>query len=54
MLPKKLILDLNRFKEMPEKIAGAAVTDRNTIAVRNDNDSDSEDSKYDEQSNNVD
>ncbi len=53
VLPKTLILDLNRFKEMPEKIEGVAVIDRNTIAVSNDNDFDSEESKYDEQGNNV-
>ena len=53
VLPKSLLLDLNQFKEMPEKIEGLAVIDRNTIAVANDNDFDSEESKYDEQGNNV-
>ena len=53
VLPKSLLLDLSRFKEMPEKIEGLAVIDRNTIAVANDNDFDSEESKYDEQGNNV-
>ena len=53
MLPKTLVLDLNQFKEMPEKIEGVTVIDRNTIAVANDNDFDSEESKYDEQGNNV-
>ena len=38
---------------MPEKIEGVAVIDRNTIAISNDNDFDSEESKYDEQGNNV-
>ena len=53
MLPKTLVLDLNQFKEMPEKIEGVTVIDRNTIAVANDNDFDSEESKYDEQGNNI-
>jgi hypothetical protein len=52
VLPKTLILDLNQFQEMPEKIEGIAVIDRNTIAVANDNDFDSEESKYDEEGNN--
>lgn len=52
-LPKSLVLDLSRFKEMPEKIEGLAVIDRNTIAIANDNDFDTEESKYDEQGNNV-
>ena len=52
-LPKTLVLDLNQFKEMPEKIEGVTVIDRNTIAVANDNDFDSEESKYDEQGNNI-
>jgi Esterase-like activity of phytase len=53
VLPKTLVLDLNQFKEMPEKIEGVTVIDRNTIAVANDNDFDSEESKYDEQGNNI-
>ena len=53
VLPKTLVLDLNQFKEMPEKIEGIAVIDRNTIAVANDNDFDSEESKYDEHGNNI-
>ena len=53
VLPKSLLLDLNQFQEMPEKIEGLAVIDRNTIAVANDNDFDSEESKYDDQGNNV-
>ncbi len=52
-LPKSLVLDLSRFKDMPEKIEGVAVIDRNTIAISNDNDFDSEESKYDEHGNNV-
>ena len=38
---------------MPEKIEGIALLDRNTIAVANDNDFDSEESKYDAEGNNV-
>jgi len=52
-LPKTLVLDISRFKDMPEKIEGVTVIDRNTIAISNDNDFDSEESKYDEQGNNV-
>jgi len=52
-LPKSLVLDLSRFKDMPEKIEGVAVIDRHTIAIANDNDFDSEESKYDDQGNNV-
>ena len=53
VLRKSLVLDLGSFKEMPEKIEGLAVIDKNTIAVSNDNDFDSEECKYDEQGNNV-
>ena len=53
VLPKSLVLDLSRFKNIPEKIEGVAVIDRNTIAISNDNDFDSEESKYDEQGNNI-
>jgi hypothetical protein len=53
VLPKSLVLDLSKFKDMPEKIEGIAVIDRTTIAISNDNDFDSEESKYDEQGNNV-
>ena len=52
-VPKTLLLDLSQFEEMLEKIEGIAIIDRNTIAVVNDNDFDSEESKYDEQGNNV-
>ena len=52
-LPKTLVLDLSRFKDIPEKIEGVAVIDRNTIAISNDNDFDTVESKYDEQGNNV-
>ena len=52
-LPKTLVLDLSSLNGMPEKIEGIAVIDRNTIAIANDNDFDSEDSKYDVEGNNV-
>lgn len=38
---------------MPEKIEGIALIDRNTLAIVNDNDFDSEESKYDEDGNNL-
>ena len=41
------------ISKIVEKIKGVAVIDRGTIAVSNDNDFDSEESKYDEQGNNV-
>ena len=47
VLPKSLVLDLSSLSGMPEKIEGIALLDRHTIAVANDNDFDSEDSKYD-------
>ncbi|HET8563501.1 MAG TPA: esterase-like activity of phytase family protein, partial [Candidatus Binatia bacterium] len=53
VLPKSLVLDLKQFKEMPEKIEGVVLLDRNTIAVCNDNDFDSEESKYDAEGNNL-
>jgi len=53
VLPKTLVLDLSSLKGMPEKIEGIALLDQNTIAVANDNDFDSEDSKYDAEGNNV-
>jgi hypothetical protein len=53
VLPKSLVLDLKQFKDIPEKIEGIALLDRNTIAVCNDNDFDSEDSKYDAEGNNL-
>jgi hypothetical protein len=52
-LPKTLVLDLSSIEGMPEKIEGIALIDRNTIAVANDNDFDSEESKYDDQGNNI-
>jgi Esterase-like activity of phytase len=53
VLPKTLLLDLSSLKGMPDKIEGIALLDQNTIAVANDNDFDSEDSKYDAEGNNV-
>ena len=47
VLPKSLVLDLSSLYGMPKKIEGIALLDRHTIAVANDNDFDSEDSKYD-------
>ena len=38
---------------MPEKIEGIALIDQSTIAVSNDNDFDSEESKYDAAGNNI-
>lgn len=53
VLPKNLVLDLSSLDGMPEKVEGVALLDRNTIAVANDNDFDSEESKYDAEGNNV-
>ena len=53
VLPKNLVLDLSSIEGMPEKIEGIALLDRNTIAVANDNDFDSEESKYDAEGNNI-
>jgi hypothetical protein len=39
-LPKQLIIDLDSLPDMPDKIEGVAVIDRNTIVVANDNDFD--------------
>ncbi len=52
-LPKSLVIDLSSLSGMPEKIEGIAVLDRNTIAVANDNDFDSEESIYDAEGNNI-
>jgi hypothetical protein len=40
VLPKRLLVDLSLFPEMPGKIEGVAVIDATTIAVANDNDFD--------------
>ena len=53
VLPKNMVLDLSSIEGMPEKIEGIAVLDQSTIVVVNDNDFDSEESKYDAQGNNV-
>ena len=53
VLRKSLVLDLSSLKGMPDKIEGVAVLDHDPIAVSNDNDFDSEESKYDDQGNNV-
>jgi hypothetical protein len=53
VLPKTLVVDLSKFKDMPEKIEGLVILDRNTIAVANDNDFDTAESKYDADGNNV-
>jgi hypothetical protein len=53
VLPKSLIIDLSRMTGVPEKIEGVAILNANTIAVSNDNDFDSEESRYDDQGNNV-
>jgi hypothetical protein len=53
VLPKNMVLDLSSIEGMPEKIEGIAVLDQSTIVVANDNDFDSEESKYDAQGNNV-
>jgi hypothetical protein len=53
VLPKNMVLDLSSIEGMPEKIEGIAVLDQSTIVVANDNDFDSEESKYDAQGNNL-
>lgn len=53
VMPKTLVLDLSSIKGMPEKIEGIALLDPNTLAVANDNDFDSEESKYDADGNNI-
>ncbi len=53
VLQKNMVLDLSSIEGMPEKIEGIAVLDQSTIVVANDNDFDSEESKYDAQGNNL-
>ena len=53
VLPKSLVVDLSALDGVPEKIEGIALLDQNTIAISNDNDFDSEESKYDDAGNNV-
>jgi hypothetical protein len=52
-LAKTLVRDLSSLDRMPEKIEGVALLDRNTIAVANDNDFDSEESQYNAAGNNI-
>ena len=52
-LPKTLLVDLDALAGMPDKIEGVSGLDATTVAVANDNDFDSEESKYDEQGNNI-
>ena len=52
-LAKTLVLDLSSLDGMLEKIEGVTLLDRNTIAVANDNDFDSEESQYDAAGNNI-
>jgi hypothetical protein len=49
VLPKSLLLDLSSLYGMPEKIEGIALLDRHTIAVVNDNDFGSGESRYDDE-----
>jgi hypothetical protein len=53
VLPKSLVLDLSSLYGIPEKIEGVALLDRHTIAVANDNDFGSEDSKDDAKANGI-
>ena len=52
-LPKTLVLDLSRFKGLPEKLEGLAILDRNTIAVTNDNDFDMPRRRFDGAGNSI-
>ncbi len=52
-LPKTLVVDLSALDGVPEKIEGVAFLDARTLAISNDNDFDSEESKYDSDGNNV-
>lgn len=53
VLPKSLVIELNSLAGLPEKIEGIALLDQKTLAVVNDNDFDSEESKYDSEGNNL-
>jgi hypothetical protein len=53
VLAKTLVVDLGKFNDMPEKIEGLVILDKNTIAVANDNDFDTAESKYDADGNNI-
>lgn len=52
-LPKSLVVNLSALDGVPEKIEGVALLDANSLAISNDNDFDSEESKYDSDGNNV-
>ena len=52
-LPKTLVVDLSSLDGVPEKIEGIALLDAQTLAISNDNDFDSEESKYDSEGNNL-
>lgn len=53
VLPKTLVADLGTLDGAPDKVEGVALIDAKTLAVANDNDFDSEESKYDSDGNNV-
>jgi hypothetical protein len=53
ILPKSLVVDLSSLDGVPEKIEGIALLDPQTLAISNDNDFDSEESKYDSDGNNL-
>jgi len=53
VLPKSLVVNLSSLDGVPEKIEGVALIDPRTLAISNDNDFDSEESKYDGDGNNV-
>jgi len=53
VLPKTLVVDLSSLEGVPEKIEGIALLDAHTLAISNDNDFDSEESKYDSDGNNL-
>lgn len=53
VLPKSLVVNLSALDGVPEKIEGIALLDARTLAISNDNDFDSEESKYDSDGNNV-
>ena len=53
VLPKSLVVDLSSLDGVPEKIEGIALLDARTLAISNDNDFDSEESKYDSEGNNL-
>ncbi len=46
-LPKRLVIDLDSPPDMPDKIEGVALIDRNTLAVINDNDFDINNGSFD-------